>query len=60
MKKKKTNEIQNLEKEDEQVLDLIGRQKFVDKIKKLVEISSPNKVGVLPLMVHGEVAKLLL
>lgn len=43
MKKKKTNEIQNLEKEDEQFLDLIGRQKFVDKIKKLVEISSPNK-----------------
>lgn len=43
MTKKKTNEIQNLEKEDEQVLDLIGRQKFVDKIKKLVEIASPNK-----------------
>ena len=42
-KAKEKNEITKEEIKVEQVLDLIGRQKFVDKIKKLVEISSLNK-----------------
>ena len=43
MEKRKTKEKIKEKNKDEQILDLIGRQNFVDKIKKLVKISSPNK-----------------
>ena len=42
MVKRTKEKIKEVNKQEE-LVDLIGRQKFVDKIKKLIKISSPNK-----------------